>query len=233
MSEDSGARADGPTREQVASAYRAYAAKLRRIIHNKVGSTLTFEARASDAERGPRAVHEVDDLVHEVFARLLAPRSVGLSRERDPIPYLVTMALNLHRDLLRKRRRQSAGLGGEHLRETRVLASVAPSALEDHELQRRAQLELIAVYVAALPTELSVVYEARYVRGLSQQVTAGLLGVSRRQVRTLEARVLSGALQALAEGTYDAGAARSCALLETPMRVESRGPFARARRIPG
>jgi RNA polymerase sigma factor (sigma-70 family) len=190
---------DGRHRE-VASAYKLHATTLRKIVRAKILSGASREAGAGHAEAAALPMQDVDDLVHEVFTRLLVPPVVQLAEDRNPLPYLVAMARNFHHDFLRRRRRQAVKLClafDQGLNRLPVPSSHDPLE-DDVDGQRRRQLEVIAAHVASLPTELSVLYEARFARGLSQVDSATLLGVSRRHVRTLEARLLASAKQSLA-----------------------------------
>jgi RNA polymerase sigma factor (sigma-70 family) len=131
---------------------------------------------------------EVDDLVHDVFARLLASNGgAGLDNGRDPVAYLVTIARNLHVDNLRRRR------GFTPPSDEPMVDLEEAERLRDRGLE----VEIVAAYATRLSPELAHLYEARFERGMSQRDAAALLGVSRRQVRTLERRLLDGALREL------------------------------------
>jgi RNA polymerase sigma factor (sigma-70 family) len=220
---------------RVAFTYERHATKLRKIVRAKVVSSVPPDARGRSVDEACLVAQDVDDLVHEVFARLLAATTVELASDRDPVPYLVTMARNIHLDRVRRQRRQAANLFLAPSEMRQASEQRIESALEDgSDVQRRVQLEIIAAYVASLPEELFVAYEARFTRGLSQQDTARLLGVSRRHVRTLEARLLAGALQAL-ESLEPNARARRCvgsgASLRATLGVENGGPSRVPRRI--
>jgi RNA polymerase sigma factor (sigma-70 family) len=193
-------RAHDGRHSEVASAYKLHARTLRKIVRAKILPGASREAGPGHGEAAALPTQDVDDLVHEVFTRLLVPPTVQLAEDRSPLPYLVAMARNFHHDFLRRRRRQAIKLClAVDQGASRLPTSSGHDPLEDDaDGQRHQQLEVIAAHVASLPTELSVLYEARYARGLSQEGCANLLGVTRRHVRTLEARLLASAKQSLA-----------------------------------
>ena len=182
---------------------------------------------------------DVDDLIQEVFLRLLTTGALGrLDTASNPLPYLARAARNLAIDELRRRRREQLGLlPGDS-------AAAAPELPEPPELpelnaltgarqgtreHREASLERLGVYVAGLPAELAVIYHARFVLGLSQRETASGLALSRRRVRTLDDRLLAGAASCLGESSErsraaaQAGAQVSRACRRAPCRgVEQR-----------
>jgi DNA-directed RNA polymerase specialized sigma24 family protein len=56
---------------------------------------------------------------------------------------------------------------------------------------------VLTAYVAALPPPLRGVYEQRFVLGNSQADASAALGITRRRLRTDEARLMSGLRRAL------------------------------------
>ena len=180
-------------RRVVASLYSMHASKLRNVLRFKV-----LQANCYGQTRGVCS-QELDDLIQDVFARLLSSSAL-LSEDRDPVPYLVTMARNLYIDRQRRGTRVQLYACVEP-----VLSLVAHGELEDEPsreadlaLRDAVDLESISCYLGRLPADLWTIYEARFVRGLSQRDTATFLGVSRRQVRTREERLLAGARQGIA-----------------------------------
>lgn len=140
----------------------------------------------------------IDDVIQDVFARLLAS-STRLAEARDPVAYLMAMARNLYVDRLRRERREALLASAEMLEAigTSVLHRIAPEDAE-HDGLPPADATAMTAYVASLPPDLSLTYDARFVRGLSQRDAAALLGVSRWQVREREERVLAGIRRLLA-----------------------------------
>jgi RNA polymerase sigma factor (sigma-70 family) len=177
----------GGRRQEMEFVYRSHAKKLRRILRVNIGRATCQSTGEKRDNASPPSADEIEDLIHEVFARLLAPDSaVQLARDRDPVPYLVRMARSLYVDAWRRRRNTtpSSSQGAENA-----------FLFEDAERwgQHLLAVEIIATYASRLSPELAVLYEARFARGLSQRDAAAWLGVSRRQVRTLEQRLLEGA----------------------------------------
>src|SRR5690606_32798406 len=56
---------------------------------------------------------------------------------------------------------------------------------------------VLATYLASLPPELKGVYEQRFVLGKSQEHACAVLGITRRRLRTDEARLKTGLRRAL------------------------------------
>jgi RNA polymerase sigma-70 factor, ECF subfamily len=138
---------------------------------------------------------DLDDLVQEAFLCALS------SKQRIPaVPvtraYLFTIARNLGIDRWRRlRNRISVELDGG-FRQAELVCPDDQAA--EHE--QREQAEALARYVEQLCSRLFRVYEARFVRGLSQRDAAIALGISRRQLRTLEQRLFAGAIRELKKG---------------------------------
>jgi RNA polymerase sigma factor (sigma-70 family) len=179
----------GERREQVASVYRRHASGLRRVLRARSSRGPEYTGSLQHGNVGAFWIQQdVDDLVHDVFARLLTSNGgAGLDKGRDPVPYLVSIARNLHVDGLRRRR------GFTPPSDEPIVVLEEEERLRD----RRLEVEIVAAYARRLSPELADLYEARFERGMSQRDAAALLGVSRRQVRTLERRLLDGALREL------------------------------------
>jgi RNA polymerase sigma factor CnrH len=134
---------------------------------------------------------DVEDLVQETLARAFhRATKVRLDPERDLGPYLTTIACNLCIDMERQRTRTGRAV---------PLDGVELAAGGDEQERPEATVALGA-YLAGLPLELRRLYEARYERGLSQREAAAALAITRRNVRTLEARLLAGAARAVGIG---------------------------------
>jgi RNA polymerase sigma-70 factor (ECF subfamily) len=112
----------------------------------------------------------------------------------EPVAYLITVARNLVVDSIR--RHQSKALDVAYPQRTQ---------LDEADLYER-HVEAVAAYVAGLPPELSAAFDARFVRGMSQRDAAVAMGVTRRRVRTLEKRLVTGAARELSgSAPHDAG----------------------------
>ncbi len=126
------------------------------------------------------------DLVQETFARAFAQPARRAYDGRSPYRwYLLRIAKNLMIDGLRRGGRELPLVdppdGGEP-----ALAPEDPAS----EAHRARQQALAAEFTAGLEGESRQVYESRFVQGLGQLETASRLGLTRRRVRTLEARLL-------------------------------------------
>lgn len=133
----------------------------------------------------------VADLVQDTFLKAFSAQARGAyDGQRDYAPYLATIARNCVVDALRKRGRE-------------VLTPPAELVLADQrqdELEQRYDVDVVAVlqeYVANLPSELTGVYQQRFVLGQSQQRACEVLGLSRSNLRTREAHLRKGLRHAL------------------------------------
>jgi len=163
--------------------FERYAASLKRMLGTR-SPQAGFKRVTADKD--------LDDLVQEAFLCALA-----FSRRTPTLlvtrAYLFTIARNLEIDRWRRRHnRVSLEPDGG----AADAVSVCPDALAvEHE--QREQAETLARYVKHLPTPLARVYETRFVQGLSQRDAAVVLGISRGQLRTIERRLLVGAIREL------------------------------------
>lgn len=163
------------------SLFRTHAGRLRRMLSSM--------RPGAGRRHSPNGAEDVDDLVQETFLRALR-RGSDLPPPSDRTPYLFAIARNLYIDRLRRRGQLSIELDAQIAEH----AWLAPQE-EDRELQEG--VERLARYVETLQASLRLLYETRFVRGLSQRDAARELAVSRRHVRTLEGRLLAGAARAL------------------------------------
>ena len=135
---------------------------------------------------------DVPDLVQEVFARLFRESTRrAFDAQRELGPFLVSIARNVVTDWARKR--------------GHTIVEVA-SDLDDMPLERDesgwpddALIRATEDYLATLAPILREVHEQRYVLGRSQDDAARALGVTRQNVRTLEAKLRHGLKKALRE----------------------------------
>lgn len=175
----------------LASLFRTHATPLRRMLSG-------MRSGAASRNLGIGAI-DVDDLVQETFLRAIR-RRWALPPSNARAAYLFAIARNLYIDGLRRCR----GVSTELDEQSEEQVSFAPQ--EDSDFEQR--MERLARYIETLQPSLLVVYQTRFVRGLSQRDTALELAMSRRQVRTLEGRLLAGAERALgAIYTREGGAA--------------------------
>lgn len=175
----------------VAALYALHGARLRHVLRAKV---LREQRRGATSAR----LSLIDDLIQDVFTRLLAS-GAPCTEARDPLAYLVAIARNLYIDRLRRERRDALLASAE--RSAAGGTSGAPHGSPDDTDCNSSSLgdeAAMTAYLGRLPSDLSLTYEARFVRGLSQRDAAALLGVSRWQVREREERLLAGARRLLA-----------------------------------
>jgi len=134
---------------------------------------------------------EAADLVQEVFLRAFLPAARwSYDGVRDYARYLNAIVRNALADRCRQRMRECA-MGEQALE---AVAGAGPDP--DHALGA-GTLELVRCYLAGLPDPLRAVHEALNEQGLSQRSAAARLGISRQNVRTLQARLHQGLRQAL------------------------------------
>jgi RNA polymerase sigma-70 factor (ECF subfamily) len=158
--------------------YWAYVTRVERMV--RFGSLLV-----GSGSRVRGAADDVEDLVHETFARAFTDRARrAYDGKRRYGPYLAAIARNLLVDEARRRGRELL---------TAELADDLP--LEDAsepDWADPATTRAVEEYVARLPDELRAVHHHRYERGSSQEAAAAALGLSRQQIRTLEQRLRDG-----------------------------------------
>lgn len=136
----------------------------------------------------------IADSLHEVFVKAFSSYArQRYDSERPYGPYLRRIASNHVVDQLRARRRES-----EHWI---ICLPEEPEGVfpRDHDGVDDPRVRaVLATYLASLPLELRGVYEQRFVLGRTQLDACAVLGVTRRRLRTDEARLKSGLRKALA-----------------------------------
>lgn len=150
-------------------------------------------ARASHApELGQPGA--VADLLQEAFVRALSPTArLAYDGARPYGPYLRKIAKNLFVDQLRARGRTVE----ESLDVVMEDADGIPTECEERADPR--VNAVLTAYLTTLPPQLRGVYEQRFVLGNSQGDSCAALGITRRRLRTEEARLMSGLRRALLE----------------------------------
>jgi RNA polymerase sigma factor (sigma-70 family) len=134
----------------------------------------------------------IADALQEVFVRAFSPTARNSFQAGRPFsPYLRAIARNFFIDLLRSRAHEVAKA------DERSFESVVPSSEGEIALEPRVSA-LLSTYVASLSEPLKGVYEQRFVLGHSQEDACAALGLSRRKLRTAEARLKAGLRKALA-----------------------------------
>lgn len=126
---------------------------------------------------------DLDDIVQEAYARVLAARS--RMDVRQPKAFFFATARNLALDHFRRRQiARVEPLGG--IDELSVLDEGENVA---ETVARNQEIELMTQAIQSLPDRCRQVMTLRHVYGLSQKAVAAQLGIS---VRTVEAQVTIG-----------------------------------------
>ena len=177
-------------RSALAAVYDAYVDKVARMVRR--GCAL----RTAAGSAGAVYVRPDDylDLIQEVFAKAFSPAGrQGYDGLRDYEPYLLMIARNVMIDYVR-RGAAVVPVGPEMFSEM----ACSDAALDERAPWESTQtLAMVQQYVAQLPGDLALVHRHRYLDGLSQEAAALAMGLSRQNLRTLEARLRSGLAQAL------------------------------------
>ncbi len=140
-----------------------------------------------------------NDVIQETFLRVFSPVARQNYNGETPFrAYLLRITKNLMVDRLRKRKHEiptaemGAGRGVGELEA--ILDRHLPFEPEDpaEERHRAAQQEATRQFVETVAEDEKKFYELRYRQGCSQEKLAETLGLTRRKVRTLEARLGKG-----------------------------------------
>lgn len=126
---------------------------------------------------------DAETVVHEVFLRLLSSEEARRSfRGGSLAAWLTVLARNQAVDLLRRRQREDSAL-------SRLAAEPAWEEAEPPEPQLDAEHLIERFRRERLPAKWAPVFEARFVRQLSQREAAASLGLSRTTLVYQELRV--------------------------------------------
>jgi RNA polymerase sigma factor (sigma-70 family) len=129
-----------------------------------------------------------EDLVQEIFAKAFSERArMAFDGLRDYEPFLFTIARNVVVDWARKHGREVS------LEEfVPNVADESTSRNDDEPWADPDTMRAVEAYVKELPESLAAVHRERYVLGHTQLEAARVLGLTRQQLRTLEARLRKG-----------------------------------------
>ena len=176
-----------PFREGDKSALEAVYRRYVRLVE----TVLREGTRVGQSRVFTNDVEAQKDLVHDVFARAFSVRArMGFDGIREYRPYLLTITRNVLVDWARKRKETLPG---------NVDALIDRMEVESTEPWADAQtMRVVETYIAGLPEDLRRLHTLRYDQGLSQDETGKVLGLTRQNVRTLEAKLRSGLSAALA-----------------------------------
>jgi RNA polymerase sigma-70 factor, ECF subfamily len=169
---------------------------LARVYHALVDDVFKLVAlgfvTANGAIRGERDPDEQRAIIQEVFVKAFGERArTGYDGVRPYRPYLLTIARNVMID--RARERSSEQGRASEIDVDAIIASDAaiPGVVEESDEQQRLRART-AAYIEGLDAELKQIVALRFEQELSQEDVAAELGITRRRVRTLEARVIKG-----------------------------------------
>ena len=121
-------------------------------------------------------ISDLDDLIQETYMRVFRAKSAG--RVREARPYLFVTARNIAIDLIRRDRKVSNN--GIVDIESLVVVEDRPS--NEEVLNHNKELELLKQAIDALPERCRQVFELRKLEGLSHQMIAAKLGISKHTV---------------------------------------------------
>jgi len=129
-----------------------------------------------------------EDLVQEIFAKAFSERArLAFDGLRDYEPFLFTIARNVVVDWARKH--------GREVSLEEFVPNVADESAgrdDDEPWADPDTMRAVEAYVKQLPENLAAVHRERYVLGHTQLQAARVLGLTRQQLRTLEARLRKG-----------------------------------------
>jgi len=182
---------------------------LTRVYLHYVDELDELVRRGFSVESGGRPLHvpgaaspdEEAEVIQETFVRAFSePARSAYDGVRPFRPYLFRIAKNLMIDRLRARRKEAGSVSvdaaaREHHYVVGVdapLAVVAAAAPPEGDLDWSRQFQATQQFLAEIDREMRELVRFRFEEEKSQEATALLLGVSRRRVRTLEARVIAG-----------------------------------------
>lgn len=169
---------------------------LERVYHALVDDVFRLAALGFATKTGmirpERDRDEQRAIVQDVFVRAFGERArASYDGVRPYRPYLLTIARNIMIDRAR-------GTAAEHARTSEVdvdaiIAADAPISGDfEEDSEQRAVRNRTTEYLATLDAETRAFVELRFERDLSQAALAAHLNITRRRVRTLEARVIKG-----------------------------------------
>jgi RNA polymerase sigma factor (sigma-70 family) len=125
---------------------------------------------------------DIDDVVQETYARLVALESVdGI---RDARTYTFQVAYSIVISQIRRARIVSIRANAD----VEQLNIAAPDISAEHVLEARDELTELVAALASLPDKCRTVFAFRRIEGLSQRETAKRLGISEKTVEKHMAR---------------------------------------------
>ena len=174
-------------------------------------NVLPFEAELRERLwRVCRSGAEVDDVVQEVYCRIL--KLEGVDQIREPRGYVMRMAKNIIIDQFRH----------DAVVEIEAVANLDELEVEDPEpgpervALARAELKWVLGLISNLPDRCKQVFRARRIYGLSQSATAATLGLTENVVEKETMRGMAILSDAIARVGVPAGAGAAPAAAPLP-----------------
>ena len=167
-------------------------------------NVLPFEAELrSRLSRVCKDEPEIDDVVQEVYCRMLKLDSV--EQIREPKGYVMRMAKNIVIDQLR----HESVIEIETVANLEELACEDPAPSPERVALARAELKWVLGLISGLPDRCKQVFRARRIYGLSQSATAETLGVTENVVEKETMRGMAILSERIARVGMPAGAERA------------------------
>lgn len=121
---------------------------------------------------------DIDDVVQEVYCRMLKQGAESLLQIREPKAYVMQMAKNIVIDQLR----HNTVVEIEAVANLEELEVEDPNPCPERVAMARAELKWVLGLISNLPDRCKQVFRARKVYGMSQNATAETLGLSENVV---------------------------------------------------
>jgi RNA polymerase sigma-70 factor (ECF subfamily) len=180
-------------REAMAQVFAAYSDVVARYLRSRVAVSADGWTRYCTLSEV-----ECEDLLHETFVRAFAPAARQVYDGLRPyVAYLITIARNLIVDRARAAARVQAQTGRQDEIWAATGGSETPPA--EQQIESRQLAEVLVRFRQQLGERERQVFEARYLRQLSQRDCARLLRVGIAVVRRIDVRLRTGLLRSLRE----------------------------------
>ncbi|MFW2388199.1 MAG: RNA polymerase sigma factor [Polyangiales bacterium] len=181
------------TSDALTTVFNAYVDDIARVV--RFGFALddrSYVYGIADSE-------EQKDMVQEVFVRAFADKARAAYDGLRPYrPYVLRIAKNLMIDRARKiGRRPKKVEPSVEISIDALIDRDAPLPELEEDIDWKNQRAIARSYIGSLSSELSELVRLRFVECLAQADVARAMGITRRRVRTLEKRALTGLVRLL------------------------------------
>lgn len=193
--------------------YRAgEVAALERVFRSYAGYAFAIIRRGAGqhGQQAPGVLDptEQDELLQEVFVRVLAPETRARYDGLRPFaPFLASIVRHVVLDHARRQRRLRARQVDADPDDDALARWSPGQPLADEALMAEQDRRLVAAFVAELGAQAQQLVALRFEQGLSQREVAVQLGLGRQVVRTLEHKIRERLRSFLAQRDGDAAAA--------------------------